>query len=350
MRFSYQLLPEQPLEELLDALELLDQLGFWACYSADETYHKDMWSLFAAGAARTSRLRLGPEVAGVILKDPTLIAQQIATLDELTGGRAELVFSTGNFALLAQYRIPLERMRRPIRRLREAHEIMTRFLADGRIDFQGDFYSYSGLFTVARPLQSPLPIKLGGMRGPQSFELAGEIADGLHTALAYSREALAFTADAFRRGAARAGRDWATLDLADNVLGAIAEDADAARKAARVVAAFYLSSMPPELLLRNGVEPDAVAPAIAAFNAGDVPGALALTPPGVGDALSVAGTPADWIDKIERDLLPSGFNHLLVTFADPFLIESWAGLTIEGLPSLEDQIRLFQSSVMAVIG
>jgi 5,10-methylenetetrahydromethanopterin reductase len=349
MRFSYQLLPEQPLDELLDALELLDQLGFWACYSADETYHKDMWSLFAAGAARTSRLRLGPEVAGVILKDPTLVAQQIATLDELTGGRAELVFSTGNLALLEQYQIPLERMRRPIKRLREAHEVMTRFLADGRIDFEGDFYSYSGLFTAARPRQSPLPIKLGGMRGPRSFELAGEIADGLHTALAYSREALAFTADAFRRGAARAGRDWATLDLADNMLGAIADDADAAREAARVVAAFYLSSMPPELLLRNGVEPDAVAPAIAAFNAGDVQRALALTPSGVGDVLSVAGTPGDWIDKIERDVLPSGFNHLLVTFADPFLIECWAGLTIEGLPSLEDQIRLFQRSVMAAI-
>jgi len=350
MRFSYQLLPEQPLDELLDVLELLDQLGFWACYSADETYHKDMWSLFAAGAARTSRLRLGPEVGGVILKDPTLVAQQVATLDELTGGRAELVFSTGNFALLTQYQTPLERMRRPIKRLREAHEVMTRFLADGRIDFQGDFYSYSGLFTAARPRQSPLPIKLGGMRGPRSFELAGEIADGLHTAAAYSREALAFTADAFRRGAARAGRDWATLDLANNMLGAIADDADAAREAARVVAAFYLSSMPPELLLRNGVEPDAVAPAIAAFNAGDVQRALALTPSDVGDALSVAGTPGAWIDKIERDLLPTGFDHLLVTFADPFLIESWSGRTIQGLPSLEDQIRLFQRSVMTVIG
>ncbi len=350
MRFSYQLLPEQPLDELLDVLELLDQLGFWACYSADETYHKDMWSLFAAGAARTSRLRLGPEVVGVILKDPTLVAQQVATLDELTGGRAELVFSTGNFALLTQYQTPLERMRRPIKRLREAHEVMTRFLADGRIDFQGDFYSYSGLFTAARPRQSPLPIKLGGMRGPRSFELAGEIADGLHTAAAYSREALAFTADAFRRGAARAGRDWATLDLANNMLGAIADDADAAQEAARVVAAFYLSSMPPELLLRNGVEPEAVAPAIAAFNAGDVQRALALTPSDVGDALSVAGTPGAWIDKIERDLLPTGFNHLLVTFADPFLIESWAGRTIQGLPSLEDQILLFQRSVMTVIG
>ena len=350
MRFSYQLLPEHPLDELLSTLRLLDELGFWACYSADETYHKDMWALFAAGAGRTSRLRLGPEVAGIILKDPTLVAQQIATLDELTDGRAELVFSTGNFALLEQYCVPLERAKRPIRRLREAHEVLTRFLADSRIDFEGDFYSYSGLFTAARPRQSPFPIKLGGMRGPRSFELAGEIADGLHTALAYSREALDFTADAFRRGAAHAGRDWTTLDLANNVLGAIAPDPDTAREAARVVAAFYLSSMPSELLSRNGVDPEEVSPAIAAFKAGDVQSALALTSTAVGDALSVAGTPEDWIAKIERDIDPSGFDHLLVTFADRFLVERWAGVTIEGLPTLDDQIRLFHRSVMSVLG
>ena len=306
-----------------------------------------MWALFAAGAARTSRLRLGPEVAGIILKDPTLVAQQIATLDELTGGRAELVFSTGNFALLEQYHVPSnagEEADPAAAGSARGHDPLPRRRAHR---FRGRLLFVPGLFTAARPLQSPFPIKLGGMRGPRSFELAGEIADGLHTALAYSREALDFTADAFRRGAARAGRDWATLDLADNMLGAIAEDADAAREAARVVAAFYLSSMPSELLFRNGVEPDDVAPAIAAFNAGDVRRALALTPSAVGDALSVGGTAEDWIEKIERDFLPSGFGHLLVTFADPFLVESWAGLTIDGLPSLDDQIRLFHDSVIS---
>ncbi len=346
IRFSYQLLPEQPLDELLDIIELLDELGFWACYSADETYHKDMWGLFAAAAARTTRLRMGPEVAPVILKDPTLVAQQIATLDELTNGRAELVFSTGNFALLQQYRVPLERTKKPITRLREAHHVLTTFLADGQIDFEGEFYSYSGLFTAARPVQARLPVKLGGMRGPRSFELAGEIADGLHTALAYSREALDFTAEAFQRGAEKAGRDRTTLDLADNMLGAIAPDPEPARRAARIVAAFYLSSMPSELLQRNGVDPADVAPAVEAFNAGDVQRALELTPPEIGDALSVAGTPQDWIDKIERDFIPAGFDHLLVTFADPFLVQSWAGMTIKGLPTLEEQIRLFHAEVM----
>jgi len=230
----------------------------------------------------------------------------------------------------------------------EAHEVMSTFLADGKIDFQGDYYAYTGLFTAARPVQAPFPIKLGGMRGPRSFELAGEIADGLHTALAYSREALDFTADAFRRGGERAERDWAELDLANNMLGAIAQDSDAAREAARIVVAFYISSMPPELLTRNGVDPAEIAPIVEAFNRGDVRGALNRTPPSVGDLLSVAGTAQEWVERIERDLLPAGFRHLLVTFADPFLVEQWAGITIDGLPSLEKQLQLFQRDVMAV--
>jgi 5,10-methylenetetrahydromethanopterin reductase len=327
----------------------LEQLGFWACYSADETYHKDMWALFAAAAGRTSRLRMGPEVTHVILKDPTIIAQQVATLDELTGGRAELAFITGNFAMLKQYHVDLAGMR-PIARLREAHHVLSTFLTAGKIDFQGVYYSYSGLFTAARPVQTPLPIKLGGMRGPRSFELAGEIADGLHTALSYSREALEFTAAAFRRGAERAGRDWTQLDLADNVLGAVAEDAEPAREAARIVAAFYISSMPPELLERNGVDPAEVAPVVDAFNRGDVQRAVELTSPSVGRALSVAGTPRDWIEKIETDLVPAGFDHVLVTFVDPFLVESWAGMSIDGLPPIDEQLQLFGREVIAATG
>jgi 5,10-methylenetetrahydromethanopterin reductase len=345
VRFSYQLLPEQPTEELLDLIALLDKLDFWACYSADETYHKDMWSLFAAAADRTARIRMGPEVTHVILKDPTIIAQQAATLDELTGGRAELVYSTGNFAMLQQYGVDMKGTK-PIARLREAHHVLRTFLAEGKIDFEGDFYAYSGLFTAARPVQDPFPIKLGGMKGPRSFELAGEIADGLHTALAYSREALTFVAEAFRRGAAKAGRDWADLDLADNLLGAIARDPEPAREAARIVAAFYISSMPPELLTRNGVDPEATREIVDAFGAGDVRRALELTPAELGDTLSVAGTPGDWVRKIEEDVVPLGFNHVLVTFADPFLVESWSGLRIPGLPSLEDQLKLFHDEVM----
>ena len=42
MDFSLQLLPEQPLAELIEVVRLADELGYRGCYSADETYHKDM--------------------------------------------------------------------------------------------------------------------------------------------------------------------------------------------------------------------------------------------------------------------------------------------------------------------
>src|SRR2546421_585423 len=73
-----------------------------------------------------------------------------------------------------------DRAARSLARLREAHHVLRTFLDEGTIDFEGEFYRYSGLFTSARPVQKRLPIKIGAMRGPKSFELAGEIADGMH--------------------------------------------------------------------------------------------------------------------------------------------------------------------------
>src|SRR3954447_6238874 len=198
------MLPEQPADELLDSIRIADQLGYYACYSADEIYHKDGWMLLAAAAGKTERVRLGPCVAPIFMREPTYVAQLAATLDELSGGRAEVVFGIGNIALLAQYGGE-RRGTRPMARLREAHHVMRTFLDQGSIDFAGDFYSYAGITTAARPAQEHLPLKIGAMGGPRSMELAGEIADGLHTACAYSPEALGYAVEHFQIGAEHGG-------------------------------------------------------------------------------------------------------------------------------------------------
>ena len=109
-------------------------------------------------------------------------------------------------------------------------------------------------------MQEHLPLKIGAMGGPRSMELAGEIADGLHTACAYSPEALDYAVERFAAGVERAGRSREALDLGDSLLGAIAADGEAAKRAGRVLAAFYIPSMPPALLERHGIGPDEVAP------------------------------------------------------------------------------------------
>jgi 5,10-methylenetetrahydromethanopterin reductase len=349
MDFSLQLLPEQPLGELIEVIRLADELGFRACYSADETYHKDMWILFAAAAPGTARVRFGPEVSGVILRDPTLIAQQAATLDELTGGRAEIVYSIGNLALLDQYGIAWQGTR-PLARLREAHRVIRGFLTDGRIDFQGEFYRYSGLFTAARPVQQPLPLKIGAMKGPGSFRLAGEIADGVHVACAHSSEALAYAARNVRAGAERAGRELvASFDFCASTLGAISADSAAAKEAARVAAAFYISSMAPELVERHGISYADVRPVVDAFASGDIERALDLTTPEIGERLSIAGTPQDWIERVRADIAPHGYNHIALGLVDPALVESWSGLCVDGLADLRGQVELFAAQVIPAL-
>jgi 5,10-methylenetetrahydromethanopterin reductase len=258
MRVSFQMLPEQPAAELVDAIAAADRLGYCACYSADEIYHKDAWLLFAAAAQRTERIRLGPCVAPIYMREPTYIAQLAATLGEL----------------------------------------------------------------------------------------AGEIADGLHTACAYSPEALDYAAEHFHVGARSAGRDPDGLDLGDSLLGAVARDGEAARRAGRILAAFYIPSMPPARLGRHGIEPESVAAVSEAFAAGDVQRALSSTPEAVADKIMVAGTPEDWVRWLTDTYAPAGMGHALVSFTDPFTLEAWAGVEIEGLPDLGEQVRLFGEHVL----
>ena len=103
MLASFQMLPEQPASELLDSIQVADELGYYACYSADEIYHKDAWLLLAAAARTTRSVRLGPCVSPIFMRDPTYVAQLAATLDELSAGREEIVFGIGNIAMLEQY-------------------------------------------------------------------------------------------------------------------------------------------------------------------------------------------------------------------------------------------------------
>lgn len=344
MRFSYAMLPDYPLEESLRAIELADRLGFHAVYAADETWHKDLWLLFAAAAARTSRVRMGPSVSAVTLREPTLIAQAAATLDELTGGRAEVVLSSGNFGLLAQYRTDW-RTTKPLSRVVEGVQVMRTFLDEGAITFDGEFFSYDGLFTFARPVQERLPVKMGAMRGPRSFVAAAEHSDGCHHALSYTREAYEYAAENLRAGAEKAGKDWTTLDFGAWVVVSVGRDSAAAKDAARSMVGIYASSMPAEQLERNGVDPDDLKPIIDAIAGGDLARGIELTTPEIADKLSFSGSPEEVTAKI-KEIEPAGVNHVIAAITDASLVKAFTGREIPGVATVEEQLQLLHDEVM----
>ncbi|MEU3602603.1 LLM class flavin-dependent oxidoreductase [Streptomyces sp. NPDC006798] len=345
MKFSYALLPDHALSDALETIELADELGFHACYAADETWHKDLWILFAAAAGRTRSIRLGPSVSPMLLREPTHVAQALATLDELSGGRAEAVLSSGNTGLLEQYRIDPARLR-PLSRTKEALQVVRTLLDEGTITFEGEFYSYDGLFTFARPVQERVPLKLGGMKGPRTFEVAGEFSDGCHHALSYTREAYAYMVDHLRIGAERAGKDVTSLDIGAWVVFATAEDSAAAREAARSMVGIYASAMSDEQLRRNGVDPAELKPVVDAIRAGDLARGIELTSPEVTERLSVSGTPEECVAKIRDEIAVAGVNHVVCGVTDRTLVKAFADRDLPEVPGAREQLRLIHDRIM----
>ena len=343
MKFSYATLLDYPLADSIEMIKKADELGYHACYAADETWHKDLWLLFAAAADKTERIHLGPSVSGIWLREPTLFCQALATLDELTGGRAEGVFSIGNFGLLAQYGVDWTKIK-SFSRVKEAHHVMRTFLDEGAITFDGEFYKYSGLFTFARPVQERLPLMIGAMRGPKSFEFAGEVSDGVHHALSYSKEAYEYLVEHVKIGAERGGRDWRKLDIGAWCVATCAPDSAEAKKAARTIVAFYLSAHPDEQLERHGIDPAETKVIIEARGRGELDKAYELTTPEIAEKLSIAGTPDECVAKI-KEIESAGVNHMILCITDPAILKAFTGKDVD-VPDVQGQLQLIADEVM----
>jgi 5,10-methylenetetrahydromethanopterin reductase len=345
VKFSYMHLPAYPLDESVRLIQTADELGFHAAYAVDETWWKDMWLLFAAAAGKTKQIRMGPNVTHVIMRDPAHIVQMLTTLDELTGGRADCVVSFGNQSLLPQHGIEVKGMK-PLSRVIEARTVMREMLDKGALTHDGEFFKFAGLWSLARPVQEHLPIKIGAMGGPRSFEVGGELFDGVHQAIGCSKETYEYMIEHVKIGAAKAGRDWRDLDLAAWVVFACGEDSKAAKETARIMVAFYLASMPESQLARHGITMDDLKPIFDAFGAGDVQKALDLTSPELGDMLSISGTPEECAEKLQRDIISTGINHVVAAVVDPYLVKAFTGRDIEGCPDSHGQLQLIHDRVM----
>src|SRR5918997_427022 len=80
--------------------ELTEQVGLDLVTVQDHPYqarHLDTWTLLSVIAARTSRVRVVPNVANLPLRQPVVLARSVASLDLLTGGRVELGLGAGGF-------------------------------------------------------------------------------------------------------------------------------------------------------------------------------------------------------------------------------------------------------------
>ncbi|MCW2600933.1 MAG: class flavin-dependent oxidoreductase [Frankiales bacterium] len=223
--FGYFLTPsaDNPAR-LVAAAQELDELGFDLLGLQDHPYQGsflDTWTLLSVIAARTSRLRVFPDVASLPLRPPAVLAKSAATLDLLSGGRVELGLGAGAFwdgiaAMGGSRRSPGE----AIDALREAIDVIRLMWSDQRAArFEGKAYSLGGV----RPGPSPahdIGIWLGVYK-PKGLALVGSTADGWLPTMGYldPGKAMAESNARIDEAADAAGRDPATIRRIYNLDG-----------------------------------------------------------------------------------------------------------------------------------
>jgi alkanesulfonate monooxygenase SsuD/methylene tetrahydromethanopterin reductase-like flavin-dependent oxidoreductase (luciferase family) len=125
----------------------------------------DPWIALTAIAVRTQRLRIGTAVTPVPRRRPWYLAQQVATLDRLSGGRVILGVGAGD-PRDPTYRALSEEtdIRKRAAMLDEGLIIIDRLWSGNAVDFTGQHYRVDGLRLSLTPLQRPrVPIWVGGL-------------------------------------------------------------------------------------------------------------------------------------------------------------------------------------------
>lgn len=286
-----------PYPRIYEMCRLAEELGFdFGCFthhrfSPDRPFLSSPFVIMSAVAARTTTLGLATTIFILPLYQPLDVAEAVASLDVLSGGRVVLGVGAGYRAYEAEaVQVPFDRR---VSRMVEGIEVLRRAWADGPASFDGAHFSFRDVDVVPKPVQRPgPPIWLGALEH-KPVERAGRIADGWIAPSLQTVETLERRAGAYRAAALASGREPVICLERD---AAISADRDRARDAwierNAALALHYRD--------RGASLPD-------------VPGTDRLTFADLGPGRALAGTPDDCIAEIEycRDVLGCEYLQLM---------------------------------------
>lgn len=190
MRFSVWPAPVRPWADIRRIVTECDRAGWDGAYFADHFMPNDpggrpldgptleSWSVLAALADCTSRLRLGPLVSGNLYRHPAVVAKAASAIDHISRGRFVLGLGAGwQVNEHAAYGIDLLGVKDRLDHLEEAAAVITSLLREPRTNFAGRHYVLSDAPADPKPLQERLPLLIGGQGEKRTMRIAARYAD-----------------------------------------------------------------------------------------------------------------------------------------------------------------------------
>jgi len=202
------------LRPALAAAQEAETLGFDHVWVGDSSRMERGWpradciAVLAAVAATTQRLKIGVIPLSAPLRDPVLLAHQLATIDVLSGGRLLVSPAVGKGGPegereFANCGVPYNE-RGP--RLSEMLAIMRRLWTEPSVTFEGRFYGLNDATIFPKPINRPIPLYVATGRDERGFRRAARYGDGWFTTN-HEPETFAATRRKIEVYAREAGRD-----------------------------------------------------------------------------------------------------------------------------------------------
>ena len=224
---------EQRIVDLLEEIELADRAGL-DIYGIGEHHRAEFLDsapavLLSAAAARTQQIRLTSAVTVLSAADPVRVFQEFATLDLISGGRAEIVAGRGSFTeAFPLFGLQLQDYDDLFA---EKLDLLLQIRDNPVVTWRGKHRAPLNAAEITpRPLQNPLPIWLGVGGTPASFARAGALGLPLMVAIiGGEHRQFAPLIELYRQSGARAGHAPESLKVGIHSLGYVADSDEAAQ-------------------------------------------------------------------------------------------------------------------------
>lgn len=233
---------------------LAEECGYESVW-IPEAWGRDAFTLLAVLATKTTSIGLATGIVNVFSRTPAIVAQSIASLDDISGGRAVLGLGASGPLVIERWH-GLE-FRDVLTRTHEFVDVVRLILSGSRTNYDGRVYKLRDFALAFKPPRPVIPIYLAAI-GPANVRLAGEIADGWLPVFV-SGNLLSTAKSWLSEGAARAHRKPSEVTVAAYVPALIGQDGP---RLLRRHIAFYVGAMGSyyyRLMVRSGWEAEAEA-------------------------------------------------------------------------------------------
>jgi probable LLM family oxidoreductase len=222
----------QRLREIVEEIILADQVGL-DVFGVGEHHRKDYAAsspalVLAAAAPQTKRIRLTSAVTVLSSADPVRVFQDFATLDGISGGRAEIMAGRGSF--IESFPLFGYDLNDYDELFDEKLELLLKIRESEKVTWKGGHRpAIKNLGVYPRPVQDPLPVWIGSGGNQESVVRAGLLGLPLVLAIIGGRPIqFAPLVQLYKKAAAHAGHDISKLPVASHSHGFIAEETELA--------------------------------------------------------------------------------------------------------------------------